>query len=238
MLKAVWYSYFWVYIVVALPLLAKVLYLDKLGRVRQRDKLVQKFLANVGRRMIKLSGSTVAVRGLENLPSHEPVLYVSNHQSHFDSAIILGYIPRSKGFVAAIEASRFPIWSIWFRYAPTVFLERGNMRQSLNAINEGVELLRQGYSLVVFPEGVISRTPELGEFRRGAFKLATVSGVPIVPLTVKHSHQIMGKDNSRIQATNVELIVAPPIPTEGLCKEELAKLPERVRHIIEGNLSS
>lgn len=233
--KQFWYGFFWVLITVTTPLLLWVFVLDKCQLRSKRDRLAQWFLSTVGRLMVRLSGSTVTVRGIENIPQG-PVVFVSNHQSHFDSALIFGFIPKPKGFIAAIEASRFPIWSNWFRYAPTVFMRRGDARQSLLAIKQGIEFIKQGYSLTLYPEGIISRGPHMGPFKRGSLKLATVPKVPIVPITIKDSYKIMGEDNTKIRPTAIAITISQPIQTQNLTREELAELPTRLEKIIRSHL--
>jgi 1-acyl-sn-glycerol-3-phosphate acyltransferase len=114
-----------------------------------------------------------------------------------------------------------------------VFMDRNDIRQSVQAINEGVDLLKQGYSMVIFPEGTRSKGETMGEFKQGSFKLATKAGVPIVPVAIKGSYKMM-EEKGFIRPASVEVIISKPISTEGLTREELQQLPDRVKEIISG----
>ncbi len=113
-----------------------------------------------------------------------------------------------------------------------VFMDRSNPRAGLKAIQEGVAHLKEGYSQVIFPEGSRSRGEQMGEFKPGSFKLATKARVPIVPVTINGSYNIMESHGWTIKPAVVEVSISQPIPTAGLTKEEIDELPDKVRHII------
>ncbi|NJD04492.1 MAG: hypothetical protein FIA99_18300 [Ruminiclostridium sp.] len=98
-----WYVLGWVYLSVTYPLLLAVKALEKSGRLKQRDVLADKASQWLSRRLFYLTGSKVRVIGQDNVPADQPVLFVSNHQSHVDSLIIHGFIKKPKGFVSIVE---------------------------------------------------------------------------------------------------------------------------------------
>ncbi len=99
--------------------------------------------------MVRFTGSTVDVKGLENIPDRH-VLFVSNHQSNFDIPLLMGYVPKFKGFVAKIELEKVPVISWWMKKMNCLFLDRNDMRQSLKVIIQGIGLLKAGHTMVVF----------------------------------------------------------------------------------------
>ena len=205
------------------------------GKTDEMDDIVCLGTKTISQKLIKLSGSTVNVHGLENIPDG-PVLFVSNHQSNMDIAIICGFIDKPKGFIAKKELKKLPLISNWITLAGSIYLDRENPRKSMEGILEGIKTLKNGHSLVVFPEGTRSRGDKMGEFKSGSFKLATKSKVPIVPLTIDGTYRVMEANKILIKPSNINFYVHKPIYTDKLSKEELSNLPETVEAIIRSKL--
>lgn len=205
------------------------------GKIDEMNNIVCLGTRTISQKLIKLSDSTVNVHGLENIPEG-PVLFVSNHQSNMDIAIICGFIDKPKGFIAKKELKKLPLINKWITLAGSIYLDRENPRKSMEGILEGIKTLKNGHSLVVFPEGTRSRGDKMGEFKSGSFKLATKSKVPIVPLTIDGTYRVMEANKILIKPSNINFYVHKPIYTDKLSKEEIAKLPETVEHIILSKL--
>lgn len=205
------------------------------GKIDEMNNIVCLGTRTISQKLIKLSDSTVNVHGLENIPKG-PVLFVSNHQSNMDIAIICGFIDKPKGFIAKKELKKLPLINKWITLAGSIYLDRENPRKSMEGILEGIKTLKNGHSLVVFPEGTRSRGDKMGEFKSGSFKLATKSKVPIVPLTIDGTYRVMEANKILIKPSNINFYVHKPIYTDKLSKEEIAKLPETVEHIIRSKL--
>ena len=205
------------------------------GKIDEMNNIVCLGTRTISQKLIKLSDSTVNVHGLENIPEG-PVLFVSNHQSNMDIAIICGFIDKPKGFIAKKELKKLPLINKWITLAGSIYLDRENPRKSMEGILEGIKTLKNGHSLVVFPEGTRSRGDKRGEFKSGSFKLATKSKVPIVPLTIDGTYRVMEANKILIKPSNINFYVHKPIYTDKLSKEEITKLPETVEHIIRSKL--
>lgn len=205
------------------------------GKIDEMNNIVCLGTRTISQKLIKLSDSTVNVHGLENIPKG-PVLFVSNHQSNMDIAIICGFIDKPKGFIAKKELKKLPLINKWITLAGSIYLDRENPRKSMEGILEGIKTLKNGHSLVVFPEGTRSRGDKMGEFKSGSFKLATKSKVPIVPLTIDGTYRVMEANKILIKPSNINFYVHKPIYTDKLSKEEITKLPETVEHIIRSKL--
>lgn len=205
------------------------------GKRDEMNALVCLGTKTISQRLIKLSDSTVNVHGLENIPEG-PVLFVSNHQSNMDIAMICGFIDKPKGFIAKKELEKLPLISKWITLAGSIYLDRENPRKSMEGILEGIKTLKNGHSLVVFPEGTRSKGDKMGEFKAGSFKLATKSKVPIVPLTIDGTYRVMEANKILIKPSNINFYIHEPIYTDKLSKEELAALPETVENIVRSKL--
>jgi len=201
---------------------------DREGKIAERDAMVNERVPAWARYVVKISGGSVEVVGLENIPKDTAVVFVGNHQGYMDIPILLGYVDKPKAFIAKIEILKVPMLSVWMKLMQCSFLDRKDMRQSVRAMGEAVESVKKGYSLVIFPEGTRSRGGPVGEFKAGSFKLALKSGVPIIPVTIDGSWRIL-EETGRLKTASVKVTLHPPIPTANLSREDAAALPEKVR---------
>lgn len=232
----IWFIYFWLYLIFVLPSMFKIKYYDSKNDIKRRDELVFKRVRQWSRSLVKLAGGKISVVGEENVPKDGAVVFISNHQGNFDIPIFLGHINKPKAFIAKIETIKIPLINSWMKQMKCVFMDRKDIRQSVQAINEGAKILREGYSLVIFPEGTRSKGDTMGEFKHGSFKLATKAGVPIIPVTIKGSYKMMEQRKFIISPAKVEVIISKPIETKGMTREEIQELPDRVKEIISNQL--
>ena len=210
----------------------KVKFLTNRGDIKQRGDYIHKVVSTWARFIMNISGARVNVIGLENIPKDQTVLFVSNHQSNFDIPLLISSIDITKGFIAKKELERWPFISTWMKYINCIFMDRDNLRKSAQSIIEGINLLKSGYSMVVFPEGTRSKGKAVDEFKGGSFKLATKSNCPIVPLTINGTYKLLESNNNMIKSADIELVIHAPIDITKLDKEELENLPETVHSII------
>lgn len=195
----------------------------------EKNKIIYKTPHSFGRGMLKATGSKVTVTGLENIPQDRAVLFIGNHQSYFDIPLLMGYLDKPLGFIAKVEMKKIPIVSKWMAEMKGVFMDRSDRRKSLQAIKDGIEILKNGQSLVIFPEGTRSKSDTMDEFKAGSVTLATKSGAPVVPVTITGTHRIFESNNNKIQPSQVTLTVGKPIYMEDvkeLSSQELTKLVE------------
>ncbi len=176
-----------------------------------------------------LAGVRVEVRGAEYLESARPAVFLFNHQSQLDVMILARLLRGGFTGVAKKEAANVPAFGLMFRWADIAFVDRGDTAQAKAALAPAVERLREGISLVMAPEGTRSATPTLGPFKKGAFHVAMQAGVPLVPIVIRNSGELMWRGASTIREGTVAVRVLPPIPTEGWTVEELDKHVEEVR---------
>lgn len=222
-----WFAYFWGYLLVVQPLLLRVRGLGKKHETAEHDRIVGDVVGRWARRLLAAAGARMTVLGLENLPpdSATPAVYVSNHQGYFDIPTVLGYLGAPKGLVAKKEIQRIPMIRSWMHELGCVFLDRENLRASMQAINDACDRVANGYPMVVFPEGTRSKTREVGEFKAGAFKVAQKNGAPVVPFFIDGTDLLMERNGYWIHPADVTLCVLPPIDTAGYTREDWKALP-------------
>ncbi len=182
--------------------------------------------------VIWLSGVQVIVQGLEHLDQANSQVLASNHQGSFDIWAFSAYLPVQFRWVVKKELFRIPALGGAMRAAGYIAIDRFHPRQAMRDIKQGRRRLEQGRSLLIFPEGTRSLDGKVGDFKAGAFLLALQSKVPVVPISIQGSYRIMPKDSIWLSPRTIRITVHPPIPTQGLNRQEQKSLPEKVRQII------
>jgi len=209
-------------------------------KIFRSDKLQNKFTTWVvndwGKSSVKASGAKVTVHGMENLPVENNILFISNHQGLFDIPLILGYIPKIVGFIAKKEIKSYPILNVWMPLMHCVFMDRADKRQSARAISEGIDNIKKGYPMLIFPEGTRSKSNVMRSFKKGSFKMGIRSNAILIPLTISNSFNLFEANNNKIKAVPVELFIHKPIRISELNEEQLETLTEDVESIIKSKL--
>jgi HAD superfamily hydrolase (TIGR01490 family) len=175
-----------------------------------------------------LAGVRLDVHGGEHLATR-PAVFLFNHQSQLDVVILAKLLHGGFTGVAKKELARSPGFGLMFRLADVAFVDRHDTAQARKALQPALQKLRDGISLVIAPEGTRSATPALGPFKKGAFHVAMQAGVPIVPIVIRNSGELMWRGAKIIHSGTVQVAVLPPIPTTGWVAEELGKRVDEVR---------
>jgi 1-acyl-sn-glycerol-3-phosphate acyltransferase len=177
-------------------------------------------------------GIRVIAHGLENIDRECPSVYMSNHQSFVDVAVILATLPVSIRFVAKRELARVPVFGWGMALGGHLLVERGNRSKVMESVERGAELIRRGPSLCIFPEGSRSLSMDMGNFKNGGFQIAMLAGVPIVPVSIVGSGRLNPKTTLSIDSGVVEVFYGRPIPTTGTEIQHRVELKKQVREAI------
>lgn len=173
---------------------------------------------------------------IDSLDKKEGVIFVCNHQSNLDIPAIVTALHMDVGFVAKHEMKRWPFFGTWMKKSNCVFLNRENPREGIKDIKKAVELIKEGYPTVIFPEGERSLTGKILNFKKGSFKLATETNGIIVPLTLKGTYDIQPRGTLKMaRGKKVTLVVDEPIFVKNLSKDEEKVLATIVRDKIVEN---
>lgn len=188
-----------------------------------------------------ISGTKVTVIGEENVPKDAAVLYVGNHRSYFDILITYVRVPRPTGYVAKKEMLRYPLLRDWMRYLHCLFLDRKDLKQGMKTIMEGIEKVKSGISICIFPEGTRNKDsvhPEkLLTFKDGSFKIAQKTGCKIVPIAIKGTAEIFEDHLPWIKSHPVTVSYGAPIELSSLSKEDSKHLGAYAQNIVLQMLS-
>ena len=170
--------------------------------------------------IIFLTGVDITVLGEENVPKDEAVLYVANHRSYFDIVLTYVRVPRLTGYISKIEVERVPLLRNWMRNLHCLFLDRQDIKQGLKTILTGIEKLKSGISICIFPEGTRNKEKDTFlPFHGGSFKLAEKSGCPIIPIALNNVADIFEDHSPKIKKTKVVIEYGKPIYPNQLDKE-------------------
>ncbi len=180
-----------------------------------------------------IAGTKIIVKNKENVPTDTAVLYVPNHRSFFDILLTYIQVPRPTGYVSKIEVKKVPLLRWWMKHLYCLFLDREDIKQGLKTVLTGVEQVKAGISMTIFPEG--TRNKEEGTllpFKEGSFKIAEKGGVPIIPVTIVNSASIFENHIPKLKPTTVIVDYGTPIYPKELDRETLKNLGAHVRDII------
>jgi 1-acyl-sn-glycerol-3-phosphate acyltransferase len=169
-----------------------------------------------GRIGLWLAGAKLEIIGREKVPTEGPVIFMSNHQGNFDILSLFLAIPRQFSWIAKDELFAIPVFGDSMRRAGYIPLDRSDGRRALKSIEAAAAKIRNGQSVVIFPEG--TRTPDgnLLPFKRGGFLLAAKAGVPIVALTINGSAKVNPRKRIELYPGKITIRFAEPIsPMEG-----------------------
>jgi len=186
---------------------------------------------------IKVAGCTLTVKGRENIPKKGGVCFVSNHDGYFDIVLLLAYCGRPFGFVAKKELLFIPFLDVWIFLLGGLFIDRNNIRKAVRTINKGVQRIKSGSGMLIFPEGHRSKGRGLLPFHPGSLKLATSAEAPIIPVAIKGSYDVLEKYMRVIRAP-VKITFLEPIVTENLPSEDRKQtLSNRIFSVINEELA-
>ena len=181
------------------------------------------------------AGAKLKIEGLEKIDKSKSYIFIGNHQSHFDVLSVFSAIPLTVRFMAKKELFKIPIFG-WALYTSgTIRIDRSNRSRAIESMNNALDRIRNGVSVVVFPEGTRSEDGKIRSFKKGGFVLAIKGGIPIIPISVSGSRFILQKHSSRIYPGEIKIVIGDPINSKDYSYQEREKLSEHVRNIIIQN---
>lgn len=185
---------------------------------REAVNLATALLGDVG---TAAAGVTLRTRGEEHLWSHRPAVFIFNHQSNYDSVVICKLLRRDLTAVGKKELRANPLIGPAFAFAGVVFIDRADRDKAIAALAPVVDTLRDGISVVIAPEGTRQVTPRPGKFKKGAFVIAMQAGVPIVPIVLRNTLDVLPRGSAVVHPATVDVAVLPPVPTDGWTHDDL-----------------
>ncbi|QCT74857.1 lysophospholipid acyltransferase family protein [Macrococcoides canis] len=200
--------------------------------VYKRDKLAFIEPKKWAHAILKTAGVTVQVNQQQPLPE-KSVLFVSNHEGNFDIPVLIHAIDKPFGFVSKVEVKKIPFLDRWMTLMNCIYLDRTDRRSSLQMIKDGIASLKAGHSVLIFPEGTRSKGNGIGEFKAGSLKLAKSAQVPIIPVAIKGTSNIMEKYQSKKMVPGtVQVTILPEISPDIFNDHSLQEAADYIRSLI------
>ncbi len=181
-----------------------------------------------------LLGVTVEIRGRENVDPSKPYVFMANHISLADSPAIAIAVPQTLHWVFKKELSRIPVFGWVLLACGQIMVDRHDPERSRDALGAAAGSLSGNRSVLIYPEGTRSRDGSLLPLRKGGFHMALRAALPIVPVRVSGTKEIVAADTLRIRGGTAVVEFFPPIPTEGVGEEGIPALRERVAEALRG----
>ena len=222
------------YLILSIPILLVEWIIGRFSP-EKKDISSLRIIQAVFRFILKITGAKITVIGEENVPKDTPVLYIGNHRSYFDILLTYSRCPIRTGYIAKKEMEKIPLLSTWMRYLHCLFLDRKDIKKGLKTILSGIELIKSGISVCIFPEGTRNRNEsdlELLEFHEGSFRLATKTDCLIVPIAMNNTVSIFEKQFPKIRKNHVVLEYCKPFRPSELSKEDQKHIGEYTRTLI------
>jgi 1-acyl-sn-glycerol-3-phosphate acyltransferase len=182
--------------------------------------------------ILRTSGIRVRVEGLDHVNPNATAIYCVNHQSAMDIPVLFVNLPVQFRFVAKRSLFNIPFMGWHLRRSGHIAVDRDRPRQAMLSMKRVAQEIKEGKSVLLFPEGHRSRDGQLLPFKAGSFYIAILAGVPIVPITINGTSKVLRPDTYHVRSGQTEMIVHPPISTQGLTSRDVDALAEKVRGII------
>ncbi len=191
-----------------------------------------------GRIQLRTSRVGVKVDGLEKFDPKRTYILVCNHRSYVDIFACLGYLPIQFRWIAKAQLFRVPFLGWAMSRIGYIPIERGSPKKAYRSMLEAAERVKNGVSVLIFPEGTRSPDGRLQPFKKGMFLIALKSKAPILPITLLGTAEILPKGKWFARPGNVRIIIDPPIETAEFPADKENELSERVRQTLMNHLKS
>jgi len=203
---------------------------DRSGRVPYRIGQVW------ARLILALNGVKVQVRGLEHIDKHTSYVFIANHQSNLDGLAVGIALPSPLRFVIKKSLLKIPIIGQAFKLSRMIPIDRHDSKRAIETINRYAKDLRNGISAFFFGEGTRSRDGRLQAFKKGGVMFSLTSKLPIVPVTIINSFNLLPPGSSYIRKGTIHIVIGKAIDTSAIKAENADRLLKRVRAAIARNL--
>ena len=220
------------YLIIGIPVLGIEWLIAKFNK-RAADISQLRMVQWAFRVILFICGTKVTVIGEENVPKDTPVLYIGNHKSYFDIIITYARCPGLTGYVAKKDMEKVPLLRTWMRRLHCLFIDRENVKEALKTILAGIDNVKNGISMCIFPEGTRNKTDDLMlPFKEGSFKIAEKSGCPIIPMAITNSAEVLEAHMPYVKKAHVIVEYGKPIYPNELDKEQKKKIGVYCQNVI------
>jgi 1-acyl-sn-glycerol-3-phosphate acyltransferase len=184
------------------------------------------------RMILWVSGVKVHVSGLEQLDCNRHYIFMSNHQSMFDIPVVMAALPFHFRWLAKAELFRIPLFGHGMQRCQYISIDRSDRKAAFKSLKSAAEMIHQGASVLIFPEGTRSMSGHIQPFKKGGFILAVDSGATLVPMVLQGTREIMAKKRLVITPGEATITIYDPIDCRAYSRKNKDDLIERVWEVI------
>jgi 1-acyl-sn-glycerol-3-phosphate acyltransferase len=225
---------FLTYVVIVL-LAIPVLFVCWVGKWRGPIVAIGKGAVWIGQKVL---GIRVEVSGIERVEKDKTYVFMANHMSFLDGPMLYRLIPQPAIVILKKGILRLPVIGLAMKQVGFIPVSKKGEKGRGGSVEKATQIIREkGFSFLIFPEGTRSPDGKLASFRRGGFFLAMNSQVPIIPITLTGTYELMPKKSIFVKKGRVKVIFHPPFSTQGFDETSLPELIERIRNIIASGKS-
>jgi len=196
------------------------------------ENIVHRWGTIWGRSGLLLAGLKINIKGSEHIPHERSAVYIVNHQSNFDIPILYAGLPLQFRWMAKQELFDIPLFGLAMRRCGYIPIDRSDRRKAMHSMKEAAKQIRDGVSVIIFPEGTRTNDGQLQEFKKGGFLIGVKAQVPIVPVAIKGSYEVMSRNSRLIHAGPIEMEIFPAIETAGMKNTDIEQLMIQTRQPI------
>jgi putative phosphoserine phosphatase / 1-acylglycerol-3-phosphate O-acyltransferase len=179
--------------------------------------------------LLALNGVRLNVAGAENLTARRPAVFLFNHRNNFDVFMVAALVRENWIGVGKKELQSNPVIGTLGKLLDAAFIDRADTEAAVAALKPVEEAARKGLSILIAPEGTRLDTKGVGPFKKGAFRIAMATGLPIVPIVIRNSDSVAGRNATTLNPGTVDIAVLPPISVDDWTPEDLPERIEQVR---------
>ena len=202
-----------------------------------KDKVMHPLSRIWGKSIVYASLLPVSVKGLEKLRNNQQYIYVANHSSYYDVFLLSGFLPFPKRWMMKRSLERIPFFGSGCRHAGFVFVDKENLSAVKATYHHALSTLREGVSLIIFPEGCRSDDGHLGKFSQTPVTLANEVQIPIVPITINGTFNVLPHFRRFVTWHPLGLVVHDPVMPRGASNEQIRIMSQQVYNSVHTGIS-
>ena len=199
------------------------------------NKVTNKTALIWSKSIVWAAGAKIELHGLDKIDFNKSYVFAGNHQSHIDVVAVFSILPLTVRYIAKKELFRIPLFGWAMSAAGTIKVDRSNREKAIKSIETAGETIKKGVSVILFPEGTRSPDGEIHAFKKGAFVLASKSSVPVVPISISGTRNILKKHSLRLTPGKVKIVISDPIDSSKYKLDDREKFASDVRQVIIKN---
>jgi len=221
-----------IYIVVFVDTIIFSILASIFGLFNPYSKMTNWTIRSWAKVILWISGIRLTIEGLENIDPQKPYIFAMNHIGMYDIPAAFVSIPQTGRFIAKKELFKIPILATGMRLSGILKIDRGNSADARKTLEKAIKTIKEGCSVIIFPEGTRSKTNEIQAFKKGGFIIALQGAIPILPTIISGTQYIVPKGSRLVKTGKIHIKFMPEVTTEKYTYETRNKLLTDVRDII------